>query len=83
MASEYFLLKQIEQLLIGANNSYWSLANHDPLLETARLKILTQHYNGHIREKAVLCLGLMREISALPELIMRANDWAEPVRGCW
>ncbi len=80
MASEYFLLKQIEQLLVGINNSYWSLANHDPLVETARLKILTQHYNGHIREKAVLCLGLMREISALPELIMRANDWAEPVR---
>lgn len=80
MASEYFLLKQIEQLLVGINNSYWSLAHHDPLVETERLKILTQHYNGHIREKAVLCLGLMREISALPELIMRANDWAEPVR---
>lgn len=80
MASEYFLLKQIEQLLVGMNNSYWSLANRDPVVETARLKILTQHYNGYIREKAVLCLGLMREISALPELIIRVNDWAEPVR---
>ncbi|AJJ17124.1 Uncharacterised protein [Yersinia intermedia] len=49
MASEYFLLKQIEQLLVNESNHYWSMSYHGPLDETGSLKILTQHYNGHRR----------------------------------
>ncbi|MGQ8817309.1 HEAT repeat domain-containing protein [Serratia sp. NA_13] len=79
MASEYFLYIKLGKLLAEKENYFWSKSNYK-LYSKGHLKELTRHYNGHIREIAVLCLGLIRDVSALPELINRTNDWAEPVR---
>ncbi|OTA18184.1 hypothetical protein Xbed_03183 [Xenorhabdus beddingii] len=80
MASEYFLLRQIEQIITASHLAEynWLKANKED--KVARLKWLTRHHDGQIRQRAVLCLGAMRESSALPEFIERANDWAEPIR---
>lgn len=80
MAIEYFLLRQLEKLMAEPlNRHYWcdQKLDSDP---AKRLQQLTLHYNGRIRERAVLCLGYMREGAALPALIERANDWVMQVR---
>ncbi|KMJ44297.1 hypothetical protein AB204_15195 [Xenorhabdus khoisanae] len=80
MASEYFLLRQIGQILVMSRFTGYKWDKVDEEDTIAWLKQLTRHHNGQIRQRAVLCLGIMREISALPEFIERANDWAEPIR---
>lgn len=42
--------------------------------------LLTMHHNGHVREAAVQRLAEEISPMAIPFLIMRANDWAAPVR---
>lgn len=79
MASYYLLLQQLEKLVASPDN-YYRPAQADALSSASRLIVLTRHYNGHIRQRAALCLGFMGEVSALPALIERVNDWAEPVR---
>ncbi|MEI7238214.1 HEAT repeat domain-containing protein [Pectobacterium brasiliense] len=79
MASYDLLLHQLEKLVASPDN-YYRPAQADALGSASHLITLTRHYNGHIRQRAVLCLGFMNEVSALPALIERVNDWAEPVR---
>lgn len=79
MASYDLLLQQLEKLVALPDN-YYRPAQAEPLGSASHLIALTRHYNGHIRQRAVLCLGFMGEVSALPALIERVNDWAEPVR---
>ncbi|RKO82048.1 hypothetical protein C5E04_04485 [Pectobacterium parmentieri] len=79
MASYDLLLQQLEKLVTLPDN-YYQPAQAGLLDSASRLIALTRHYNGHIRQRAVLCLGFMDEVSALPALIERVNDWAEPVR---
>ncbi|AOR63679.1 HEAT repeat domain-containing protein [Pectobacterium wasabiae] len=79
MASFDLLLQQLEKLVASPDN-YYRPAQAGLLDSASRLITLTHHYNGHIRQRAVLCLGFMDEVSALPALIERVNDWAEPVR---
>ncbi|MFJ5385859.1 HEAT repeat domain-containing protein [Pectobacterium sp. CHL-2024] len=79
MASYDLLLHQLEKLVASPDN-YYRPAQAEALGSASHLITLTRHYNGHIRQRAVLCLGFMDEISALPALIERVNDWAEPVR---
>ncbi|MDY4382598.1 HEAT repeat domain-containing protein [Pectobacterium brasiliense] len=79
MASYDLLLYQLEKLVASPDN-YYRPAQADALGSASHLITLTRHYNGHIRQRAVLCLGFMNEVSALPALIERVNDWAEPVR---
>ncbi|KFX20106.1 HEAT repeat domain-containing protein [Pectobacterium betavasculorum] len=79
MASYDLLLQQLEKLVASPDNDDQP-AQAEPLGSASRLITLTRHYNGHIRQRAVLCLGFMDEVSALPALIERVNDWAEPVR---
>ena len=74
------LLRELDELMAEPKNSdFWFPAqlDMDPI---TRLERLTLHYNGHIRQRAVTCLGLMRNSSALHYLIQRANDWAWQVR---
>ena len=78
MATEYYLLQQIEALMSDPAN--WDNAyarETDPL---KRLECLTRHYNGHLRQRAVLCLGSMKAGETLPAIIRRANDWVSQVR---
>lgn len=80
MATEFFLLRQLDVLMAEPNNrGFWFTVNPEPDL-AKRLEKLTRHHNGRVRERAVLCLGLMGAGAALPALIERANDWAMPVR---
>ncbi|MNG75194.1 hypothetical protein D3C79_336930 [compost metagenome] len=79
MASEYFLYIQLGKLLADSRNYFWSVKKYESY-SGEHLKALTRHHNGHIRQRAVLCLGLIRDVSALPHIIKRINDWAEPVR---
>ncbi|KHN90190.1 hypothetical protein BSK71_01845 [Pectobacterium actinidiae] len=79
MASYDLLLQQLEKLVASPDNDYRP-AQAEPLGSASYLITLTRHYNGHIRQRAVLCLGFIDEVSALPALIERVNDWAEPVR---
>ncbi|KGA36385.1 hypothetical protein KU74_07960 [Pectobacterium brasiliense] len=79
MASYDLLLYQLEKLVASPDN-YYRPAQAEALGSTSHLIALTRHYNGHIRQRAVLCLGFMDEVLALPALIERVNDWAEPVR---
>lgn len=79
MASYDLLLYQLEKLVASPDN-YYRPAQAEQLGSASHLIALTRHYNGHIRQRAVLCLGFMDEVSALPALIERVNDWAEPVR---
>ncbi|MFU2319058.1 HEAT repeat domain-containing protein [Rahnella sp. PCH160] len=78
MATEYYLRRQLEVMMADPQNRDYSYSNEtDP---RKRLECLTRHYNGHIRQRAVLCLGLMKEGEALPSIIKRVNDWASQVR---
>ncbi|PKE29499.1 hypothetical protein CWS43_15740 [Rahnella sp. AA] len=78
MATEYYLRRQLEVMMADPKNWDYSYSNEtDP---RKRLECLTRHYNGHIRQRAVLCLGLMKEGEALPSIIKRVNDWASQVR---
>lgn len=77
MAAEYFLFRQIKQRL--NNGAAYDCFPAPDLSETDQLKTLSRHYNGHIRQRAVLCLGLRRDISALPDLVERVNDWVGQV----
>ncbi|MBF7995040.1 HEAT repeat domain-containing protein [Rahnella laticis] len=78
MATEYYLLRQLEVMMADPQNWDYSYSNEtDP---RKRLECLTRHYNGHIRQRAVLCLGLMKEGEALPSIIKRVNDWVSQVR---
>jgi len=78
MATEYYLRRQLEVMMADPKNWDYSYSNEtDP---RKRLECLTRHYNGHIRQRAVLCLGLMKEGEALPSVIKRVNDWASQVR---
>lgn len=78
MATEYYLLRQLEMMMADPENWDYSYSNEtDP---PKRLECLTRHYNGHIRQRAVLCLGLMKEGEALPSIIKRVNDWVSQVR---
>ncbi|WP_435928951.1 HEAT repeat domain-containing protein [Dryocola sp. BD613] len=80
MSMEYFLLRQLEKLMAEpSNRDDWFDQKPDPD-PAKRLEQLTRHYNGRIRERAVLCLGFMRKGAALPVLIERANDWVMQVR---
>ncbi|MCL6376423.1 HEAT repeat domain-containing protein [Pectobacterium brasiliense] len=79
MASYDLLLYQLEKLVASPDN-YYRPAQAEALGSASHLIALTRHYNGHIRQRAVLCLGFMDEVLALPALIERVNDWAEPVR---
>lgn len=74
------LLREIDKLMVEPKNfDFWFPEQHD-LDQITRLGKLTYHYNGHIRQHAVTCLGLMQGVAALPYLIHRANDWAWQVR---
>lgn len=78
MATEYYLRRQLEVMMADPQNWDYSYSNEtDP---RKRLECLTRHYNGHIRQRAVLCLGLMKEGEALPSIIKRVNDWVSQVR---
>ncbi|MBF7978743.1 MULTISPECIES: HEAT repeat domain-containing protein [Rahnella] len=78
MATEYYLLRQLEMMMADPENWDYSYSNEtDP---RKRLECLTRHYNGHIRQRAVLSLGLMKEGEALPSIIKRVNDWVSQVR---
>ena len=77
MAAEYFLYRQIKHRL--KNDRAYAFYAGPELSETERLKVLCSHYNGHIRQRAVLCLGLKREAAALPQLVARVNDWVDEV----
>ncbi|KAA8998926.1 HEAT repeat domain-containing protein [Affinibrenneria salicis] len=79
MELDNYLYQQLEKRLADVKN-FWRLPAGRPLNDTESLQSLTGHYNGHIRQIAVLCLGNRRAIAALPALIVRLNDWAEPVR---
>lgn len=41
---------------------------------------LARSYNGYERQAAVEALQRLRDVSALPMLLARANDWVPPVR---
>ncbi|MGP9419215.1 HEAT repeat domain-containing protein [Ewingella sp. AOP9-I1-14] len=74
------LLREIDKLMAEPKNwEFWfpEQRDMDPI---TRLGRLTYHYNGHIRQHAVTCLGMMQGAVALPYLIHRANDWAWQVR---
>lgn len=43
--------------------------------------LLSLHWNGHVREAAVRCLGSSGEAQAVPFLLLRLNDWVTQVRG--
>ncbi|MFO6296958.1 HEAT repeat domain-containing protein [Rahnella selenatireducens] len=78
MATEYYLLRQLEVMMADPDNWDYSYSKEtDP---RKRLECLTHHYNGHIRQRAVLCLGMMKEGEALPSIIKRVNDWVSQVR---
>lgn len=47
---------------------------------TLLLKLSTLHGNGFVREEAVRRLGLSRDGSELPYLLLRLNDWVGKVR---
>ncbi|AYN28124.1 HEAT repeat domain-containing protein [Buttiauxella sp. 3AFRM03] len=80
MATELFLLRQLDAFMAEPNNwDFWYSQKPEPDL-AKRLEQLTRHHNGHVRERAVLCLGLMGTVPALPALIERVNDWAMQVR---
>ncbi|MCU5771617.1 HEAT repeat domain-containing protein [Erwiniaceae bacterium BAC15a-03b] len=79
-ASDFFLQRQLDALMAKAVNQddqLWVKTDQHPV---KRLEQLARHYNGHIRQRAVLRLGYMHQSSSLPALIERANDWAAPVR---
>jgi hypothetical protein len=46
----------------------------------AVLGAISFHDDGHVREAAVRRLVALREGDELPFLLLRANDWVEPVR---
>ena len=70
----------------GYRRSIWSeLQNPGSLprattLEIAPLGMASFHANGRVREKAVRLLAKENDGSELPFLVMRLNDWVEPVR---
>lgn len=47
---------------------------------TTTCGLLTQHWNGHVREEAVRQLGSTDERLAVPFVLLRLNDWVEEVR---
>ncbi|WP_158783403.1 hypothetical protein [Pantoea sp. BAV 3049] len=66
MASEYFIRRQLDALMEEPTNrddGLWVRTEQDPV---KKLEQLTRHHNGRIRQRAVLCLGLMHEVSTLP-----------------
>lgn len=46
----------------------------------AAATFLSSHENGRVREKAVNVLGASGVMNALPFLLLRSNDWVEPIR---
>ncbi|MBD2802754.1 hypothetical protein ID854_20495 [Xenorhabdus sp. M] len=69
MASEYFLLRQIEKIIMTSHPHEYRYFGVDKKDTAEALKGLSRHHNGQIRQRAVLGLGAMHEVSALPELI--------------
>lgn len=70
----------------GAYYSWWSgLSSVEPLLgrgeaTSALIALATFHGNGHVREAAVRELSKSHTGVELPFLLIRLNDWVEPVR---
>jgi HEAT repeat protein len=48
--------------------------------EGAVLGLLASHRSGYVREEAVRRLALVGDGTELPPLLVRANDWVDPVR---
>ena len=74
---ELFLIQQQLQSMIADPGNY--IAHDCDLNDTLVLCQLTYHHNGHIREKAVQCLGHKEDMSAVEELLPAANDWVKEV----
>lgn len=55
-----------------------SLAS-DPTLRTPILGLVSFHRNGYVRHEAVRLLADARDGSELPYLLIRQNDWVEPI----
>lgn len=68
------------QLQSMVNDPRNALPENCDIHDTFVLCQLTHHHNGHLREKAVQCLGLRRDIAAIEELLASANDWVKEVR---
>lgn len=72
------LYQQIRTLLNEPRNGdYWP--KNSDIRSTENLCLLTRHHNGYLREKAVMALSLKRDIAALTELLICANDWVKPI----
>lgn len=72
------LYEQIRTLLNEPRNGDYWLKNND-IRSTENLCHLTHHHNGYLREKAVMALSLKRDVAALRELLICANDWVRPI----
>lgn len=47
---------------------------------TSVLGLLSFHHNGYVRQAAVRLLAQVHDGSELPYLLIRQNDWVEPIR---
>lgn len=73
------LIKQMQIQLDAPKNTHfkqpqWRADNPDDLRQ------LCHHYNGFIRQQAVVLLGLMQDARAMPDIISCLNDWVVEVR---
>ena len=76
------------------NGWQWSRAWNEMALEAVRRPaemgyqgatlrgVLSFHPNGYVREAAVRALGRCSSGAEMPFLLIRRNDWVEPVRAC-
>lgn len=52
----------------------------DPSTRTSVLGLLSFHHNGYVRHEAVRLLTESQDARSLPYLLIRQNDWVEPIR---
>jgi HEAT repeat protein len=52
----------------------------EPSTRTSVLGLLSFHRNGYVRHEAVRLLAQSHDASELPYLLIRQNDWVEPIR---
>nr|KJZ06956.1 hypothetical protein TW77_17215 [Pseudoalteromonas rubra] len=68
------LFSHLKKLILNRNTQSEQVATIEELIK------LSQDYDGHKRENAVLRLGMMGDPVAIPCLIIRVNDWVPQVR---
>ena len=49
-------------------------------LQWVPVAMTASHHNGYVRQASVELLGKLRPRQTIPFLLLRANDWVEPVR---